>query len=98
HRDANGPFSEAMTQELVQRCQDLNLTYGFKDDYITAKNQTRSKPYPLGRTELGRIVVATDGAISGTTLQIPTTEYHTATETASLSAITAMIQLLTSYL
>ncbi|NEP19541.1 MAG: peptidase M42 [Leptolyngbya sp. SIO4C1] len=67
HRDANGAFSEAMTQELVSRCQELGLTYGFKDKYIASQNRTRTKPYPLGRTELGRLIVATDGAINGTT-------------------------------
>ena len=98
HRDANGPFCAKMTQELVNRCQDLGLSYGFKDEYIEAQNKTRARPYPLGRTELGRIATATEGAISGTTLQIPTTEYHTATETAALSAIAGVLQLLMSYL
>lgn len=98
HRDANGPFSEAMTQELVEHCQKLGLTYGFKDEYIVAQNQTRAKPYPLGRTELGRLVVATNGAISGTTLQIPTTDYHTSSETASLASISGMLQLLKQYI
>lgn len=98
HQDANGLFSPAMTQELVTRCEDLGLSYGFKDEYIAMQNQTRSRPYPLGRTELGRVVAATDGAINGTTLQIPTTEYHTATETASLFAIAGMLKLLLSYI
>jgi putative aminopeptidase FrvX len=98
HKDTNGPFSTAMTQELVTRCEELGLSYGFKDEYIANQNKTRSKPYPLGRTELGRVVTATEGGINGTTLQIPTTEYHTATETASLSAIAGVIQLLISYI
>jgi hypothetical protein len=33
----------------------------------------RDKPLSLGRTELGRLVVATDSQINGTTLQVPTT-------------------------
>lgn len=97
HKDANGPFSDAMTQELVARCDDLGLTYSFKDEYITAQNKTRSRPYPLGRTELGRIATATEGTINGTTLQIPTTEYHTATETAALASIAGVMQLLMTY-
>lgn len=97
HKDANGPFSETMTQELVTRCAELGLVYGFKDEYIATQNQTRAKPYPLGRTELGRIVTATNGEINGSTLQIPTTEYHTATETASLSAIAGVLKLLMTY-
>lgn len=98
NRDASGAFAEAMTAELVNRCEELGLSYGFKDEYIELKNQTRSKPFPLGRTELGRVATATEGEINGTTLQIPTTEYHTATETASLAAIAGMLKLLTSYL
>ena len=37
------------------------------------------------------------GSISGTTLQIPTTGYHTAAETASLDSIRAALSLLLSY-
>ncbi|MGV2828396.1 hypothetical protein [Myxosarcina sp. GI1(2024)] len=52
----------------------------------------------MGRTELGRLVAATEGQINGTTLQIPTTGYYTPNETASLSSIAAAIELLMSYL
>ena len=86
-----------MTQELVERCEALGISHGFKDEYIERQNLTRARPYPLGRTELGRIAVATEGAINGSTLQIPTTEYHTASETASIAAIAAALQLLMSY-
>lgn len=98
HRDANGDFSKTMTAELVQRCEELGLSYGFKDEYIERKNRDREHPYPLGRTELGRIAAATQGEINGATLQIPTTDYHTSSETASLSAISAMLKLLQSYI
>jgi putative aminopeptidase FrvX len=98
HKDTNGLFSAAMTQELVSRCEELGLSYSFKDEYIANQNKTRAKPYPLGRTELGRVAAATEGKINGTTLQIPTTEYHTANETASLAAIVGVIQLLMSYI
>lgn len=96
-KDANGEFSESMTRELVGACAALGLSYGFKDEYIEKQNQTRSRPFPLGRTELGRIAAATEGEINGTTLQIPTTDYHTAYETASLAAISGVIRLLMSY-
>lgn len=96
-KDANGEFSAAMTQELVDGCKALGLTYGFKDEYIEQQNKSRTRPFPLGRTELGRIAVATEGAINGTTLQVPTTDYHTAYETASLHAIGGAIQLLMTY-
>lgn len=97
-KDANGEFSKPMTQELVDRCTSLGLTYGFKDEYIEQQNKTRERPYPLGRTELGRIAVATNGEINGTTLQIPTTDYHTAKEAASLHAVAGAIELLKSYI
>lgn len=96
-KDANGDFSAAMTRELADRCERLGLSYGFKDEYIEQQNRTRSRPYPLGRTELGRIAAATNGRINGSTLQIPTTDYHTASETASTVAISAMLRLLATY-
>ncbi|MEO0407505.1 MAG: peptidase M42 [Cyanobacteria bacterium P01_A01_bin.135] len=96
-KDASADFAPGITQELAQRCKELGIIYSYKDDYITAQNQHRAKPYSMGRTEMGRIIAATEGAISGTTLQIPTTDYHTPNETASLSAVAAMLRLLKSY-
>ncbi len=97
-KDASAFFAAAITQELADRCQQLAIPYSYKDDYIEEQNRTRAKPYSLGRTEMGRLTAATAGAISGTTLQIPTTEYHTPNETASLTAVAAMIRLLQSYI
>lgn len=96
-KDANGLFSAAMTRELAEGCERLGLSYGFKDDYIERQNRTRTRPYPLGRTELGRIAAATDGDINGSTLQIPTTDYHTSSETASVDAVNAILKLLMTY-
>jgi putative aminopeptidase FrvX len=97
-KDASADFAVGITQELAERCEQLGITYSYKDDYIAEQNKVRAKPYSLGRTEMGRLIAATDGAISGTTLQIPTTDYHTPNETASLSAVAAMIRLLRSYI
>ncbi|MEB3213261.1 MAG: hypothetical protein VKL39_18065 [Leptolyngbyaceae bacterium] len=97
-KDASADFATGITQELADRCDELGITYSYKDDYINIQNQTRAKPYSMGRTEMGRLIAATDGAISGTTLQIPTTDYHTSSETASLSSVSAMIRLLQSYI
>jgi putative aminopeptidase FrvX len=47
---------------------------------------------------LGRLIAATDGQITGTTLQIPTTGYHTTSETASLRSVAAVLRLLETYL
>lgn len=95
-KDANGEFAHELTQELCERCGQLGITTSFKDEYVEAQNVGRAKPLSLGRTELGRLVAATDGKINGTTLQIPTTGYHTADEQASLAAISAALKLLKS--
>jgi putative aminopeptidase FrvX len=50
-----------------------------------------------GRTELGRLIAATSGEVTGTTLQIPTTGYHTTRETASLESISAAIRVLRTF-
>jgi putative aminopeptidase FrvX len=97
-RDASHEFAPGITQELADRCEQMGITYSYKDAYIEAQNLTRSKPYSLGRTELGRLAAVTAGAISGTTLQVPTTNYHTPNETAALAAVKAVIQLLQSYI
>lgn len=97
-KDASADFAQGITQELADRCDRLGIAYSYKDDYIEAQNRVRPKPYSLGRTEMGRLIAATDGAISGTTLQVPTTDYHTSTETASLASVTAIIQLLQTYI
>ncbi|MCC9608785.1 peptidase M42 [Blastopirellula sp. JC732] len=97
-KDASGEFAPGITDELQKRCEALGVTTMFKDAYIESQNVDRSKPLSLGRTELGRLVAATDGEINGTTLQIPTTGYHTAEETASLDSVAAAIQLLSTFL
>jgi len=97
-RDASAAFDPQMTEELKRRCETLRISYNFKDDYVESLNRHREKPLSFGRTELGRLVAATEGKINGTTLQIPTTSYHTASETASLQSISAVLKLLMSYI
>ena len=97
NKDASAVFSREMTAEVQRRCQELGITYSHKDLYVESLNAVREKPLSLGRTELGRLIVATHGQITGTTLQVPTTGYHTANETASLSAVEAMLRLLESF-
>jgi putative aminopeptidase FrvX len=96
-KDASGLFAPEITQEIEKKCRALGITFSYKDAYIEAQNRERVKPLSLGRTELGRLVVASEGNINGTTLQIPTTGYHTPQETASLASIDAVINLLLSY-
>lgn len=98
HEDANAKFSQSAEEWVWQSCEALSLRYRFKDDWIRSQNPRREqdglKPLSLGRTELGRMIVASNGAVSGTTLQVPTTGYHTCQETASLVSVEAMIMLL----
>lgn len=97
-KDASGLFAPEMTDELHARCIDLNISTMFKDAYVDAQNLHRiGKPASLGRTELGRLAAATRGEINGTTLQIPTTGYHTVDETAAIDSVTAAIRLLSTY-
>ncbi len=97
-KDANGAFAITLTNELASRCHDFGIRYSFKDEYVEAVNATRSKPLSLGRTELGRLVAATGGSINGTTLQIPTTGYHTTNETTSIQSVLATLRLLMSFI
>ena len=101
HRDNNAVFNGDMVRKLENYCQVLGIEYSFKDEYIAAKNLQRAqegKPeMSLGSTEMGRIISASNHGISGTTLQIPTTGYHTTEETASIRSIGAMLALLEQY-
>ena len=97
NKDATAEFDPAITAELGRKCDALGITCSYKDHFVDAQNATRIKKLSLGRTELGRLIAATQGEISGTTLQIPTTGYHTASETASLDSIRAALSLLLSY-
>ena len=99
-KDAGASFAVPLTDELRKRCDKLGIRYSFKDEYVerqNAENPERAKPLSLGRTELGRLIVATEGQLTGTTLQIPTTGYHTAEETASIHSVTAALRLLSSF-
>ncbi len=96
-KDAGGQFAIGLTAEIESRCRSQGIATSHKDAYVEAENRTRAKPLSLGRTELGRLVAATQGAINGTTLQIPTTGYHTANETVALASVEAAIRLLMTY-
>ena len=94
NRDSTAEFDGPLTEELVAFCDELGISYLFKDRYVEKLNQDREKPLSIGRTELGRVIHATDGKIRGTTLQLPTSSYHTANETAELASVAEMLRLL----
>ncbi len=95
-KDANAIFSDSITTELEQLCVSLQIPYSFKDVYIEQQNLVAASEgrttMSLGSTEMGRIVAASSGGVDGTTLQIPTTGYHTVAESASLSACDAFLK------
>lgn len=97
-RDANAIFDEPFTQKIQGLCQKLNINHTFKDEYLTAANEklkaAGSQPKSLGTTEMGRLIVASENFIRGTTLQVPTTGYHTTAETVSTFAVEKMLELL----
>lgn len=96
-KDANAEFDPATTDRIESLCQELGVSYLFKDEYIDALNTsaqaTGGDIQSLGSTELGRIVAASGGFVQGTTLQIPTTGYHTMQESCSLSSNSAFNQI-----
>jgi putative aminopeptidase FrvX len=94
NKDANATFDQSLTEEVRLACERLRIPYRFKDVYVEELNLSREKPQSLGRTELGRLINATEGKIRGTTLQLPTTSYHTATETANVKSVSEMLRLL----
>ena len=98
NKDANAVFNKALTQKLVSLCQAHNLSYQLKDEYVEKLNAQLvakgEEPSSLGSTELGRIVSASNGLVDGTTLQIPTSGYHTLSETAPLESVSAFLQVL----
>jgi hypothetical protein len=97
-RDVNAEFNADMTNRLEQLCRSDSITYTFKDAYIEEQNRQALKlgnePQSLGSTELGRIIAASNGFVQGTTLQIPTTGYHTMEESSSVRSSNAFSRLL----
>jgi hypothetical protein len=96
--DANAVFNEGLSSRLEELCKREGISYIFKDQHIQNLNRNAmeqgGEPRSLGSTELGRVIAASSGAVQGTTLQIPTTGYHTAKETASLRSNIAFSRLL----
>ncbi len=79
-------------------CRMHGIAFSYKDRYIEEANESLEKagrqPRSVGSTELGRIIAASNGLVDGTTLLLPTTAYHTASETASNASCGVYIELL----
>ena len=97
-KDANASFNQQATKTLEELCQENNISYLFKDQYVEKENERLvalgEKPRSLGSTEMGRIIAASNGLVDGTTIQVPTTGYHTMEESASKESVEAFIKLL----
>ena len=97
-RDENADFNPQATQTVVQICNELGFSHTFKDQYISQMNEIavrNNQPIKgIGRTELGRITANSKGLVHGTTIQVPTTGYHTMNETASIESVKAFMQVL----
>jgi len=98
-KDANASFNREATAMIENLCHKHKLSYLYKNRYVEAENQRRltvgEKPRSLGSTEMGRIIAASNGLVDGTTIQLPTSGYHTMQESASVEAVEAFIHLLT---
>jgi putative aminopeptidase FrvX len=99
NRDANANFNAQATAIVESLCQSSDIQYAFKDILIETKNRSLLadglKPQTLGSTELGRIIAASNGLVDGSTIQIPSTGYHTTSESTALDSVENFILLLT---
>lgn len=99
-KDANAAFNKEATDLVARLCQQNQLSYLYKDHYVEAENVRLTalgeKPRSMGSTEMGRIINASNGLVDGTTIQIPTTGYHTMSESASIESVEAFLKLLLS--
>jgi hypothetical protein len=99
-KDANASFNIESTQRIEHLCREKGISYLYKDSYVERENNTLiklgEKPKSLGSTEMGRIIAVSNGLVDGTTIQVPTTGYHTLKESVSLESVDAYINLLTA--
>lgn len=97
-RDATAPFDEEMGERLSGAAKSIHAPVICKCDYITAENEARLKRgepvKSLGLTELGKIVAKSDGDFTGSTLQVPTFNYHSNQESTTPKALSAFARTL----
>jgi putative aminopeptidase FrvX len=97
-KDANATFNPETTQLIEALCVKSGISYLFQNRYAEAENKKREAnglpPSSIGSTELGRIIAASNGLVDGTTIQIPTTGYHTMHESASNDSVNAFLEIL----
>lgn len=96
--DANASFNQALTEKLANLCEKHNYSVTYKDDYTKQLNVERLEqglePFSIGSTEMGRIINGSNGLVDGTTLQIPTSGYHTMSESAPIKSVAAFLDII----
>ncbi len=90
-RDATADFAPELVARLGAAATAAGLPHLYKDRVLKAAGHGDR----LGRTELGRIAEMSGGAWNGATVQAPTCDYHTNSETTSRVAIANVLDLLT---
>lgn len=93
YSDNYAPFNRSMTHTLKNLAEAQNIPYDFKDLTILRNGQNH-----LGNTELGKLILRSAQRYSGTTLQVPTSEYHTNRERASIASTENMFNLAAAYI
>lgn len=97
-KDANASFNTECTALVAKLCQANNYSYLFKDHYVESENKkllkAGEKPRSLGSTEMGRTILASNELVVGTTIQVPSTGYHTMQESVSIESVVAFIDVL----
>lgn len=100
-RDANAEFNPLLTDRLAALAEQLGISTCYKDLLVEADNRKLvargEEPRSLGSTELGRIISGSNGLVDGTTVQIPTSGYHTLQEAAPARSVVDMIRLLAAF-
>ncbi|MFY8275029.1 peptidase M42 [Pseudoalteromonas sp. SSDWG2] len=98
YKDANASFNLEATRKVEQLCKAHNMSYLFKDEYVEQHNaelvSQGLEPNSIGSTELGRIIAASNGLVDGTTIQVPTTGYHTMSESAAIESVESFLTML----
>lgn len=98
-KDANATFNAEATKFVERLCTENNISFVHKDKYVEKDNarlvSEGKTPHSIGSTEMGRIISASNGLVDGTTLQIPTSGYHTMEESVSRESVDAFIKMLT---
>ncbi|WP_394224804.1 zinc-binding metallopeptidase family protein [Pseudoalteromonas spongiae] len=97
-KDANASFNSAATKLVEKICIEQQLSYIYKDEYMEKINKELAArgeaPRSIGSTELGRIIASSNGLVDGTTIQVPTTSYHTMDESGSIASVEAFLNVL----